>query len=234
MRIGTQEDCQRRNQRNFRSAFRCWGPFRRPNTRAARPSDERRLRTSPESSSRYAEPRPDHPDQRWLPSDPGRQKHSHDFRRCGRNWTRAATRNPSALPRRRPSTAPRAPRVERRKQFRRNSAFEALLVDLPRERWTQSFPGIRSMRFSWNGRTAAAYQEIQIRALMRLQNMIDVELRPAPGRHGWRCPHRAPLFEYAVVHLQAHLASGHVKVDRVSRLDKRERSACCRLRRDME
>src|SRR3712207_774387 len=80
-----------------------------------------------------------------------------------------------------------------------------------------------SMVVPRNGRSALADEEVEIGALVGLQDMVDVELGVAAARMGRRrLPSGAPAVELVRLHVQVQGARLHVEGDEVAVLDQRQ------------
>src|SRR4029077_14291168 len=55
---------------------------------------------------------------------------------------------------------------------------------------------------SWDGSATASNQKVQIRSLMRLKNMVNIQFCPTTLRSRWCCPLRTALTQGCVVHIQ--------------------------------
>src|SRR5579862_184972 len=82
---------------------------------------------------------------------------------------------------------------------------------------------------------AAAYQEIEIRALVGLIDVVDVKLLIAAGgaRGGWR-PRGAAFAEFFIGNQELDLARIDVELDHISVLNQRQRPAYRRFGRDVQ
>jgi hypothetical protein len=55
---------------------------------------------------------------------------------------------------------------------------------------------------SWDGSATASNQKVQIRSLMRLKNMVNIQFCPTTLGSRWCCPLRTALTQGCVVHIQ--------------------------------
>ena len=85
------------------------------------------------------------------------------------------------------------------------------------------------MRIPRYVRAAAAHQEIQVRALVRLLHPLHVQPVPAPLRQRGRIPPRATARQLLVTDVQVQAAHGHVHLDHIARFHQRQRAASRRL-----
>src|ERR1700687_5403808 len=71
---------------------------------------------------------------------------------------------------------------------------------------------------SWDCSATASHQKVQVRSLMRLKNMIDIQFCPTPLGGGWWCPLGAPLTQDGVVHFQPNRSGRYVEGNHVTRV----------------
>src|SRR3954451_1591653 len=84
-------------------------------------------------------------------------------------------------------------------------------------------------------RTALADEEVEIRALVRLQDVVVVEAPVAALERGLgRAPPGTPLVQLTLVDEQFQPALGDIELDLVAVLDQREHAARSRLRRHVQ
>jgi hypothetical protein len=55
---------------------------------------------------------------------------------------------------------------------------------------------------SWDGSATASNQKVQIRSLMRLKNMVNIQFCPTTLGSRWCCPLRTALTQGCLVHIQ--------------------------------
>src|SRR5580693_5442060 len=64
---------------------------------------------------------------------------------------------------------------------------------------------------SWDWSATASRQKVQVRSLMRLKNMVDIQFYPTAWGSGWWCTLGATLTQDAVVHVQPNQPCRHVE-----------------------
>src|SRR6266542_1488177 len=134
----------------------------------------------------------------------------------------------------------------------KTAASAVMIPQLPSTKWgdpaTEPAEGGRPAQPKRESRTAAlvrltshfvaaaANQKIEVRALIRLLYVLDVQTRPAAGRQIQlgNAPRRASRDELRVADVQVQPALLDVDLDHVSVLHERERTACRSFRRDVQ
>src|SRR5712664_2713987 len=90
------------------------------------------------------------------------------------------------------------------------------------------------MRVARNIGAAAADEEVQIGAQMRLLHMLHIKFVPAALRYGRRPPLAFTSREFLIGHVQMKAAGGHVELDEVPVAHQRQRTTLGSLRRGDE
>ena len=73
------------------------------------------------------------------------------------------------------------------------------------------------MTLSGHRRASAANQEIEIRTLIRLQDMFDVQLLiPAPSDRRWRHPRLTAAYQFVFRYAELQFAVFHIQRDLIS------------------
>ena len=76
------------------------------------------------------------------------------------------------------------------------------------------------------GRWRAVLQKVEVTALVRLGDVVDIKLAVAAGVFGLGLfPCGAAGFEFGVIHVQMNFSIGHVEFDFVAGLHERQRTA---------